>query len=209
MIRINLLGQPRPKVRRAAVPAGAALPVILGVVSLVLAGGVVMWEIARLKGQIAEQQTRKDQLTTEKNRLTVVQQEVLQFEQQKLALEQQKAVIDELQRNRTGGQELLQVVADTVTRTEQLWLTSLTRRGPALSLDGTAASINAVANFITELRRSGYFDKIEIKESRQDDRDTAVTTFLFSLTADFVLPQAQAPAGQAGGAGRPAAPGKS
>ena len=86
------------------------------------------------------------------------------------------------------------MVADTVTKSEQLWLTNLTRRGSSLNIDGTAGSINAVANFITQLKRSGYFDKIEIKESRQDDRNTAVTTFLFTLTADFVLPQAKAAA---------------
>ena len=30
---------------------------------------------------------------------------------------------------------------------------------------GTAGSINAVANFITQLKHSGYFDQVEIKES--------------------------------------------
>jgi len=201
MIRINLLGQPRPKARRAAVPAGAALPVILLVVSVVLAGGFVYWQLSQIQADIDAQAKRVSDLTAEKNRLAIVQQEVEQFERQKQVYEQQNAVIQELQRNRTGGQELLQVVADTVTRSEQLWLTNLTRRGASLNIDGTAGSINAVANFITQLKRSGYFDKIEIKESRQDDKNTAVTTFLFTLTADFVLPQAKAAA--------TAAPGKS
>lgn len=199
MIRINLLGQPRPKARRAAVPAGATLPVLLLVVSLVLAGGFVYWELSQITGEIEKQQTRKGQLTTEKNRLIQVQLEVQQFEQQTQALEQQKAVIKELDRNRTGGQELLQVVADTVTKSEQLWLTSLIRKGGVLTMEGTATSINSVANFITELKRSGYFGNVEIKESRQDERNTAVTTFLFSLTADFVLPEAKAPAAPAPG----------
>lgn len=189
MIRINLLGQPRPKARRAAVPAGAALPVTLLIVALALAGGFVWWQLSQIQSDIDAQAKRVSDLTAEKNRLAIVQQEVAQFERQKQVYEQQNAVIQELQRNRTGGQELLQVVADTVTRTDQLWLTNLSRRGGSLNIDGTAGSINAVANFITQLKRSGYFDKIEIKESRQDDRNTAITTFLFTLTADFVLPQ--------------------
>jgi len=169
------------------------------VVSVVLAGGFVYWQLSQIQADIDAQAKRVSDLTAEKNRLAIVQQEVEQFERQKQVYEQQNTVIQELQRNRTGGQELLQVVADTVTRSEQLWLTNLTRRGASLNIDGTAGSINAVANFITQLKRSGYFDKIEIKESRQDDRNTAVTTFLFTLTADFVLPQAKAAATPAPG----------
>ncbi len=199
MIRINLLGQPRPKARRAAVPVGAALPVTLLVVSVILAGGFVYWQLSQIQNDIDREVDRIDKATADKNRLLVVQQEVERFEKQKQIYEQQNAVIQELQRNRTGGQELLQVVADTVTRSEQLWLTNLSRRGASLNIDGTAGSINAVANFITQLKRSGYFDKIEIKESRQDDKNTAVTTFLFTLTADFVLPQAKAAATPAPG----------
>jgi len=199
MIRINLLGQARPKARRAAVPAGAALPITLLIVSVLLAGGFVYWQLSQVQADIDVQAKRVTDLTAEKNRLTIVQKEVEQFERQKQIYEQQNKVIDELKRNRTGGQELLQVVADTVTRTDQLWLTNLSRRGATLNIDGTAASINAVANFITQMKRSGYFDKIEIKESRQDDKNTAVTTFLFTLTANFVLPEPKAAATPAPG----------
>jgi Tfp pilus assembly protein PilN len=199
MIRINLLGQARPKARRAAVPVGAALPITLLIVSVLLAGGFVYWQLSQIQAEIDAQAKRVTDLTAEKNRLTIVQKEVEQFERQKQIYEQQNKVIDELKRNRTGGQELLQVVADTVTRTDQLWLTNLSRRGATLNIDGTASSINAVANFITQMKRSGYFDKIEIKESRQDDKNTAVTTFLFTLTANFVLPEAKAAATPAPG----------
>jgi len=99
-----------------------------------------------------------------------------------------------LQRNRTGGQELLNALANTVSRTDTLWLTSLERNGNGLTLQGTAGSINAVANFITQLKNSGYFDAIEIKESQQDTKDTTIQTFNFSLTAQFALPQAKAAA---------------
>ena len=58
-------------------------------------------------------------------------------------------------------------------RTDTLWLTSLDRNGDALTIQGTAGSINAVANFITELKTSGYFDQVEIKESTQDPKTVA------------------------------------
>lgn len=191
MIRINLLGQPRPRARRAPVPVGTALPVILLVATLVLAGGFIVWRWSQVQQEIDAQNSKIATLTAEKKRLEDVKREVEEYERQKPALEQRKAVIDELRRNRTGGQELLTAVATTVTRTEALWLTQMTRKGSSLTIEGTAGSINAVANFITELKRSGYFERIEIKESRQDERNQAVATYLFSLTADFVLPQSK------------------
>jgi Tfp pilus assembly protein PilN len=42
-----------------------------------------------------------------------------------------------------------------------------------------------VANFITALKRSGYFQKVEIKESKQDDKNTNVQVFLFSINAEI------------------------
>jgi Tfp pilus assembly protein PilN len=99
-------------------------------------------------------------------------------------------VIEELQRNRTGGQQLLDAIANTVGRTDTLWLTSVDRKGDVLSINGSAGSIDAVANYITQLKRSGYFQQVEIKESHQDSSNKAVQLFLFSLTAQFAPPGA-------------------
>ena len=92
----------------------------------------------------------------------------------------------------------MNALANTVTRTDTLWLTSMERSGNVLSVQGTAGSINAVANFITQMKNSGYFNEIEIKGSVQDARDTSIQTFNFTLTAEFALPQAKAvtPAGK-------------
>jgi Tfp pilus assembly protein PilN len=100
-------------------------------------------------------------------------------------LQQRVATIEQLQRDRTGGQELLDQVANTVSRAENLWLVSMTKKGNTVNLEGAAASINSVANFITALKRSGYFQKVEIKESKQDDKNTAVQTFTFSISAEI------------------------
>jgi Tfp pilus assembly protein PilN len=69
----------------------------------------------------------------------------------------------------------------------------MVRKGNSLSIDGSSASINAVANFITALKRSGYFQKVEIKESKQDEKNTTVQTFNFQLTAEISPPQAAHP----------------
>jgi hypothetical protein len=38
------------------------------------------------------------------------------------------------------------------------------------------------------MKRSGYFQKVEIKESKQDERSTAVQTFTFQITAEINPP---------------------
>jgi Tfp pilus assembly protein PilN len=87
-----------------------------------------------------------------------------------------------LQRNRTGAQDMLQMVANTVVRIDSLWLTSLDRKGDALVLQGNAASITAVANFITELKKSGYFDQVEIKNTKENDLLPGVETYSFEMS---------------------------
>jgi Tfp pilus assembly protein PilN len=194
MIRINLLGRARPKAARQSVPLEATLQIILFVLSLVVAGGILYYDWYSMKQQSAELRTHIQKQTSEKARLEQLKSQVEQFEKQRTVLQQRINIIEELQRNRTGGQELLNALANTVTRTDTLWLTSLQRRGNGLTIVGSAGSINAVANFITQLRRSGYFEQVEIRESAQDPAMTTVQVFGFTLTAQFALPQATVPA---------------
>jgi Tfp pilus assembly protein PilN len=110
-----------------------------------------------------------------------------------VVLQQRVNTIEQLQRDRTGAQELLDQVANTVSRAENLWLMSLSKKGTNLTMDGAAASLNSVANFITALKRSGYFQKVEIKEAKQDEKTQNVQTFLFSINAE-IAPNGPVPA---------------
>jgi Tfp pilus assembly protein PilN len=189
MIRINLLGQVRPKASRRPVDTGAALPVLFIGAGLALGLVVLGFLFYNYQKQVAAENTRIKQLQAQKTELESVKQQVESFEKQKAVLDQRVRTIEQLQRDRTGGQELLDMVANTVSRTENLWLTTMTRKGNQLTIDGSSASVNAVANFITALKRSGYFQKVEIKETKQDERVNAVETFNFELTADISPPQ--------------------
>jgi Tfp pilus assembly protein PilN len=192
MIRINLLGQTRPRASRRptmAVDTGGAMPVafigagvLVGV--LVLGFFYYTWE-----KQLTEENNKIKALQVQKTELEQTKQQVEAFEKQKTVLQQRVNTIEQLQRDRTGGQDLLDMVANTVSRTENLWLTQMTRKGNSLAMDGASASINAVANFITALKRSGYFQKVEILESKQDDKNQAVQTYVFQITAEIAPPQ--------------------
>jgi Tfp pilus assembly protein PilN len=190
MIRINLLGQIRPKASRRPVDTGAALPVVFIGAGLVLGALVLGFFYYTWQKQLNEENNRVKALQAQKTDLEQTKQQVEAFEKQKTILQQRVSTIEQLQRDRTGGQELLDMVANTVSRTENLWLTEMTRKGNTLSLEGSSASINSVANFITALKRSGYFQKVEIKESKQDEKNMSVQTFVFQMTAEIAPPQA-------------------
>jgi len=190
MIRINLLGQIRPKAARRPVDTGAALPGVFIGAGLVLGILVLGFFYYTWQQQLNKENAEIKRLTAQKTELEQIKQQVEAFEKQKVVLQQRVATIEQLQRDRTGGQELLDMVANTVSRTENLWLTEMTRKGNVLSLDGSSASVNSVANFITALKRSGYFQKVEIKETKQDEKNTAVQTFGFQITAEITPPNA-------------------
>ena len=191
MIRINLLGQARPKAGRKAVDLGSALPAVLMGAGIIFGGAVLAFYYTTLQKDLNKAQDDVKRLKAEKTNLERIKQEVESFEAQQKVLQQRVSIIEQLQRDRTGGQELLDAVANTVSRTENLWLTTMSKKGKALTVNGVAASLNSVANFITQLKRSGYFDKIEIKHSTQEDKASGVETFIFEVSAD-IAPQAPA-----------------
>lgn len=215
MIRINLLGQARPKAAKKAVPLEATVQILFFVVAIALAGVVLFVTFLSDRKALDTTNNQISQLRAEKASLQQIKQDVDQFEHQKAILQQRIDVIETLQKNRTGGQELLQMVANTVVRVDSLWLTNLERKGDALNIDGDAGSINAVANFITQMKRSGYFDKVEITEAKENDIEKSVQTFGFQMTAAIsanptpsasdAKPQATGAAGSA----QPAAKGRS
>jgi type IV pilus assembly protein PilN len=192
MIRINLLGQTRPKAARRPVDTGAALPAVFIGAGLLLGGLVLGYIYYSWQSQLSAENTRIKQLQAQKTELQQTKQQVELFEKQSKVLQVRVDTIEKLQRDRTGGQELLDMVASTVSRTENLWLTNLTRKGNSLDIVGSSASVNAVANFITAMKRSGYFDKVEMTDTKEDTGKN-VQTFTFKLTAEInqAAPQAK------------------
>jgi len=200
MIRINLLGRNRPKATRTTVPLEATLQFVLLALALVVSLGALWGHYLLLERENTRVLAHIQTQTGEKARLEQLKQQVDNFEKQRAVLQQRIGVIEGLQRNRTGGQELLEAIANTVSRTDTLWLTTVERKGDALTINGSAGSINAIANYITQLKRSGYFQTVEIKESHQDDTNKTVQIYVFSLTAQFGLPQSAGTAPAAAGA---------
>jgi Tfp pilus assembly protein PilN len=216
MIRINLLGQARPKAAKKAVPLEATVQVLFLAVAVGLAVVILFITYLQQKKTLDATNLKISNLKAEKANLQAIKSDVDRFESQKAELQHRIDVIETLQKNRTGGQELLQMVANTVVRVDSLWLTSLERKGDSLDIQGQAGSINAVANFITQLKRSGYFGKVEIKEAKETDIVKSAQTFGFQMSAEISPAPTTSPEGQAkpkptgtAPAPQPAAKGKS
>src|ERR1700741_2523358 len=125
MIRVNLLGQAKPKASRRPVDTGAALPALFigaGVLFGCLVLGYLYYSWQR---QLSEENQHIKQLQAQKTDLEQIKLQVEAFENQKQVLQQRVSTIEQLQRDRTGAQELLDEIAGTVARTENLWLTSM------------------------------------------------------------------------------------
>lgn len=183
MIRINLLGQARPKAAKQSVPLESTVQLLFLLVAVALAVVVIGVTYYQQKRELDATNKKILALQTEKQSLQQIKQDVDRFQSEKSVLQQRIDVIETLQKNRTGAQELLAMVANTVVRVDALWLTSLNRDGSTLTIDGEAGSIDAVANFLTEMKRSGYFDQVELKDAKENDIVPSVQTYGFSMTA--------------------------
>ncbi|MGH9727883.1 MAG: PilN domain-containing protein [Candidatus Acidiferrales bacterium] len=205
MIRINLLGQERPKTTGPSIPLESSLRLVLFAAAVILAIVVLVVMYHQKSGELATINAHISNLQSERTRLQQTKADVERFEAQKTVLQQRIGVIETLQANRSGGQQLLQMVANTVGRSDSLWLISMERKGDTLNITGEAASINAVANFITQMKRSGYFDKIEIQSAVENDLVKGAQTYKFIMSAQVNQPK---PTGGMPPAA-PARPGKS
>ena len=116
-----------------------------------------------------------------------------QFEAQKTVLQQRIDVIENLQREPHRRAGITGDGGEHGGACGHIWLTSLNRTGNSIELQGESASINSVANFITQLKRSGYFDNVEIKSAAEDDIVPSVETYNFSMSASIATTPAAAP----------------
>ena len=79
--------------------------------------------------------------------------------------ERRVRVIDELKAAQAGPVNLLNLVADTVNSTDAVWLETMTDDGKTLNFTGMALSPNSVADLMANLRKTGAFKSVEIKET--------------------------------------------
>jgi Tfp pilus assembly protein PilN len=191
MIRINLLGQPRPKNKRAAASAAAVMEMgevgspklkVLVVLALAAMLNLVYWyrldkerQSIATKMQVAEQHNRE---------LADVKARYLERQRQADSYKRRVDVIDKLRASQSGPVNLLNTIGDTINGTEAVWLNTMKDQGANVDIEGMALSTDAVAALIQNLQKTGYFKNIEIKETFQDETYKEMQAFQFILTCE-------------------------
>jgi type IV pilus assembly protein PilN len=191
MIRINLLGQPRPKNKRAAASAAAVmemgevgspkLKVVLVVVLAATLNLVYWYRLDKEKQSIAAKMAVAEQKNRE---LADVKARYLERQRQADSYKRRVDVIDQLRAGQSGPVNLLNTIGDTINNTETVWLSTMKDQGASVEIEGMALSTDAVASLILNLQKTGYFKNIEIKETFQDDTYKEMQAFQFTLTCE-------------------------
>jgi Tfp pilus assembly protein PilN len=189
MIRINLLGVPRKtRGKRAAavsVPGEGSSTMVLALV-VVLGLGVA---VAASYMWVTREHDRLDKslqkATAENMRLADVKAKYEASKRKADMFERRVKVIDELKEAQKGPVNLLNLVADTVNKTDAVWLDSMTSDGKSLNFVGMALSADAVADLMTNLRKTGAFKTVEIKETSQDATIKELQAFKFELICEI------------------------
>ncbi|MGC2321953.1 MAG: PilN domain-containing protein [Terriglobales bacterium] len=196
MIRINLLSVTKSKrgkrtvVATPAVSASGSRIMIVALVVVILAGAVNLgwWYRLNREGQrIAADMAKAEK---ENRELQQVKARVEQKNRQAELYQRRVDVIGKLQAQQSGPKELLTMIGDTVNSTDAVWLSKMNDDGANVNIEGTALSIDAVANLMANLKRTGYFKNVEMKESYQDDQVRAMQAFVFTLICEKA-PQTQ------------------
>ena len=191
MIRINLLGSPKPKGKKGPafnMPSfevgNLGGPMIQAAAVLLIAGALnagYWYQLDREKKSIEVRALVAEQKNRE---LAAVKVRYLERQRQADAYKHRVDVIDQLRANQSGPVSLLAMIGDTVNSTEAVWLNSMQDQGASVAIDGTALSSDAVANLISNLQKTGFFRNIEIKESYQDEAVRDMQAFQFTLTCE-------------------------
>ncbi len=191
MIRINLLGAPRPKSKRGGSPAvvemnvgGGVSPFVKAVAILAIAGainGLYWYRLDQQKQKIDKQMA----LAMRKNQeLSQVKARYMERQHEAENYKRRVDVIDQLRAAQTGPVNLLNMVGTTVNNTDAVWLNSMKDQGGSIDVEGLALSQDAVANLITNLQKTGYFRAVEIKETYQDEGVKDMQAFIFTLSCE-------------------------
>ncbi len=186
MIRINLLaGERVPRQQRGG--PGARWPIALGCGAILAAAAVVMaWSAWLLQARSAGVAQELAAAHGTLRRLAPAADDLEALEARRAALDRREALIEELRQARGAPVRLLDAIGRSVP--DGLWLSALSQSAEGVVVEGHAASLHALSDFVANLERSRQVTPpIEIIDSRTADTP-AGETVQFALRARFGAP---------------------
>src|SRR5438105_668330 len=195
MIKVNL-GE-RKKAKSAAkltLPTNYTPVVLVAILAAFVGYGY--WWYSNLNDQIAGLEAKIKQAQAQKAALDAVIKQDQIYETRKKTLENRVRVIEGLQKGQVSPVMALDQLSEAVQRTQYVWLSNLDQNNAVLTMNGVGTSLNAIADFYTNLTATGYFKNIDVSNAQD-----SAGNFVFSLKAEFSPPRTAAPAGQPAAAG--------
>src|SRR5262249_21147026 len=140
-------------------PGGGMVLGLLAAVILIVAG-IQWYRYGQLQQESNDLVQQISRLTAEKAELAQVQAQFETFSKRKELLQARINIIEQLKAQQSGPVILLNTLANSVSGTEQLWLTSFQKTGAKVNVTGVALSMRAVADFMTKLKGSNTFKDV-------------------------------------------------
>ena len=186
MIKINLVAEISPqaaarRTKKREVSLGAKqgdillLSVLL--IAFLITGG--MWyHLSSTRSRLQKQQA---ELRVERDRLKVFIDKVDELEKKREMLQHRINIIDELKQNQHGPVRIMDEVSRALP--DLVWLNTMEVKGNIVTLQGQAMDENAVANYISNLDASPFFQEPTLVDLARKGKGV----FSFRLNCVFTL----------------------
>ena len=195
MIKVNLSGkqqqqQKKPVAKVASKPAVSVPSNALPLLHLVIVAGTAafgyFWH-SNLTAQSADLTNRISILKQEQTKLgAIIQQEKI-YESRKAAFEKRIQIIEDLRKNQLSPVVMLDALGDAIDRTRYVWLSNLSQNNAQIPMAGTGTSVDALSDFLANLKSTGYFRDINLARFTDSSGN-----YTFSLTCEFSPPSLRA-----------------
>jgi type IV pilus assembly protein PilN len=179
MIEINLLPVRAARKRESLRFQLTIFSLILAFIIIIIA--YMSWSANKREARIATQfkLVQEDLIRLEKE-----VGEIEEIKQRKAKLEQKLNVIKDLDKGRLRAAYILGELSQRTP--EKVWIESLDKSGKDLKIAGVALDNETVANFMEALRKSKYFNEVELEITEQINRG-GMKLMKFSLRCSTAL----------------------
>jgi len=191
MIKINLVaeapakkaqraGRARPEFSLGSRQGDILLVVVLG---LALVGIGTRWLLLKNERDHLREVEREKRV--QRDELQPYIQKVQELEAKRDQLRHKINVINSLKQNQRGPVRIMDEVSRALP--DLVWLTKMTMKGNSLTIAGTAMDETAVANYISNLDSSPFFQEPALKRMARGKEDTF--SFVLDCTFTYAPPE--------------------
>ncbi|UCH80438.1 MAG: PilN domain-containing protein [Nitrospiraceae bacterium] len=159
MIRINLL--PSGKKKPLVLPPSILYGILAALISIIFIIGFSFYLSKQVSAKEQEIAVKEQKLKSLQAKLTEVQ----NYEKNNKEVREKTEIIEQLKKKQIVPLRLLDEVSEMLPK--GVWLTNLTDRLGAVSMEGYAFTNSDLVTYVQNLKNSKYFTNVMLIESRQ------------------------------------------